>query len=64
MKEEGEKSATWEVFVFACRWAFQAWKAGAACLGEGDDGRVGHAKSGSLQGRSRSGLVDLEKRAR
>lgn len=44
-----DKSAAREVFVFECRWAFQAWKTGAACLGEGDDGRVGHAKSGYLQ---------------
>lgn len=33
MKEEEKKSATREVFVFGCRWAFQAWKAEGACLG-------------------------------
>ena len=27
-----EKSAAQEVFVFECILAFQAWKAGAACL--------------------------------
>lgn len=64
MEEEGEKSATGEGFVFGCRWAFQAWKAGATCLGRAMMAGWVTPKVGTFRAGAAPAWLNLEKRAR